>query len=167
MNIKIPTNYENKCEFSPDQKYRYYLQRNFKKNAKNLLVFIMLNPSTANEQYNDPTVERCQNHALNKNYDGMIILNIFAYRTTNPKQLLQTKNPIGEKNNQTIINTIKKHQNIICAWGNHGKILNRSNEIKKILKKHRKKTQAFEITKQNEPKHPLYIPYNKKLKQYT
>lgn len=167
MNIKVPENYKNHCIFSEDRKYRYYLRREFKKNPKKFLAFIMLNPSTANEKYNDPTVERCQNHAINKKYDGMIVLNIFAYRTTNPKKLLEIKNPVGEKNNETIIKTINKHKNIICAWGNHGKILKRSNEIKKILKKHKIKTYTFQITKKGEPKHPLYIPYNKELEQFT
>lgn len=167
MNIKVPEQYRNHCTFSEDKKYRYYLKREFKPNAKKFLVFIMLNPSTANEEYNDPTVERCQNHAINKNYEGMIVLNIFAYRTTDPKKLLEIKNPIGEKNNETIIETIKKHKDIICAWGNHGKILERSEEVKKILKENRARTQAFQITKVGEPKHPLYVSYNKELQEFT
>ncbi len=163
MKIIVPKEYKNKCIFSSCKKYRYYLERSFKENPKSFLVFIMLNPSTADEKTNDPTVLRCQNHALNKKFDGFIVLNLFAFRSTEPKNLKTTKNPVGILNDKTILKTLKNNKNIICAWGNHGSFLNRSEEIKNIFKEKKIKTKAFEITKLGEPKHPLYISYGKKL----
>jgi hypothetical protein len=115
MKIKVPEGFKSSCVFSPCLQYRYILKREFKKDAKRFLVFIMLNPSTADESSNDPTVLRCQNHALNRDFDGFIVLNIFAFRSTDPKNMTKQKDPVGKDNDKHILKVLKKHKDIICA----------------------------------------------------
>ena len=84
--------------FSKDRIYRYALYRIWNKHLPKVL-FIGLNPSTADETKNDPTIRRCIGYAKKWNYGGFIMGNIFAYRSTNPKKLNLINNPIGPKNN--------------------------------------------------------------------
>lgn len=163
MKIEVPKEFNSKAIFSKCGYYRYFLKRDFIKKPKNILVYIMLNPSIADEKFNDPSVERCQRRAIGLGYDSFIILNIFSYISTDPKNLLKVKDPIGLENNKYIIDTIKKNKKIICAWGNNGKILDRGDFIIELLKKHKIKPKCFGVTISKQPKHPLYIAYSQKL----
>lgn len=88
--------------FSPCRTYRYGLWRIWNPGAP-LLAFIMLNPSTADDVVNDPTVERCVRRAVSMGYGGLRVANIFALRSTDPTQLYVSVDPIGPDNDTAII----------------------------------------------------------------
>ena len=98
-------------------KYRYSLSREWNKDKEKVL-FIMLNPSKADDKIDDPTVKRCICFAKNWGFGGLMIGNLFAYRTTYPKELFKTKNPVGKDNLKFLERMIKSSNLTICAWGN-------------------------------------------------
>ena len=138
--------------FSKDRIYRYALWRTWDESLPKVL-FIGLNPSTADEIQDDPTIRRCIRYAKDWNYGGYIMGNIFAYRSTDPKKLLDIEDPVGPKNNYWLKKLSKEASLTIGAWGNHGKILNRGNQISKMLKTFH----CLKITKEGFPSHPLYL----------
>ena len=138
--------------FSKDRKYRYALWRIWNK-EKPKVLFIGLNPSTADELKDDPTIRRCIRFAKDWDYGGYIMGNIFAYRSTDPKNLLKIDDPIGPKNDYWLKKIHQEASLTIGAWGNHGKILGRGEEINQMLKTF----YCLRITKQGFPSHPLYL----------
>jgi hypothetical protein len=126
----------------------------------------MLNPSTATEVQNDPTVERCERRARTLGFGGFQVINIFAWRSTDPKKMLVAKDPIGPDNDNNIIKACRWGDQIIAAWGTHGSHLNRGSEVEKILRKSNKPIFHLGLSKGGHPKHPLYIAYAQKLEKW-
>ena len=139
--------------FSPDRKYRYYLEQIWNKD-KPLVGFLMLNPSTADEFKNDPTVQRCVNFVKDWGYGGLAVCNIFAYRSTDPSELYNLEDPIGPENDAYIDAMFNKVEFVIGAWGAHGKHLGRGDSI---MDKYRDSLYALSMTKNKQPGHPLYL----------
>ena len=125
-------NWKGGAFFSDDRKYRYMLWRHWDP-YKPKAVFIMLNPSTADEKVNDPTIERCLRRAAKMGFGKMEVLNLFAFRATDPKKLKVEPEPIGLLNDQWIWLRSGMASAVFIAWGNHGSYLNRSTEVLKIL----------------------------------
>lgn len=143
---------ESGAEFSQCRDYRYSLWRFWGK-SKGCVAFICLNPSTANEYKNDPTIRRCINYAQSWGYGGLVMLNLFAYRATKPEFLYNASDPIGPDNDFHLRNISNKADIIIAAWGIHGNYLDRDKTVMKILKD----PKCLAITKNGYPKHPLYL----------
>ncbi len=148
--------------FSDCRKYRYGLSRTWNGKKKTIL-FIGLNPSTANEKIDDPTIRRCINYAQNWGYGSLLMVNLFAYRATMPSELKNVKNPIGNDNDLHIIELSKKADIAVAAWGNEGTLLNRDKEVKKILPN----LMCLKINKSGQPSHPLYQKKDLKLIKYS
>ena len=148
--------------FSDCRKYRYALSRTWNGKKKTIL-FIGLNPSTANEKIDDPTIRRCINYAQNWGYGSLLMVNLFAYRATLPTELKNAKNPIGNDNDLHIIELSKKADIAVAAWGNEGNLLNRDKEVKKILPN----LMCLKINKSGQPAHPLYQKKDLKLIKYS
>jgi len=148
--------------FSDCRKYRYTLSRTWNGKKKTIL-FIGLNPSTANEKIDDPTIRRCINYAQNWGYGSLLMVNLFAYRATMPSELKNVKNPIGNDNDLHIIELSKKADIAVAAWGNEGTLLNRDKEVKKILPN----LMCLKINKSGQPSHPLYQKKDLKLIKYS
>ena len=148
--------------FSDCRKYRYALSRTWNGKKKTIL-FIGLNPSTANEKIDDPTIRRCINYAQNWGYGSLLMVNLFAYRATLPSELKNVKNPIGNDNDLHIIELSKKADIAVAAWGNEGTLLNRDKEVKKILPN----LMCLKINKSGQPSHPLYQKKDLKLIKYS
>ena len=148
--------------FSDCRKYRYALSRTWNGKKKTIL-FIGLNPSTANEKIDDPTIRRCINYAQNWGYGSLLMVNLFAYRATMPSELKNVKNPIGNDNDLQIIELSKKADIAVAAWGNEGTLLNRDKEVKKILPN----LMCLKINKSGQPSHPLYQKKDLKLIKYS
>jgi hypothetical protein len=148
--------------FSDCRKYRYGLSRTWNGKKKTIL-FIGLNPSTANEKIDDPTIRRCINYAQNWGYGSLLMVNLFAYRATLPSELKNVKNPIGNDNDLQIIELSKKADIAVAAWGNEGTLLNRDKEVKKILPN----LMCLKINKSGQPSHPLYQKKDLKLIKYS
>ena len=143
--------------FSKDRKHRYALWRVWNNKLPKVL-FIGLNPSTADEVKDDPTIRRCINYAKDWGYGGYIMGNIFAYRSTDPKNLKITNDPIGIDNNSWLIKLHSEASLTIGAWGNHGKYLDRGEEVSNLIDN----LYCLRITKEGHPSHPLYLPGNLK-----
>ena len=148
--------------FSDCRKYRYALSRTWDGKKKTVL-FIGLNPSTADEKIDDPTIRRCINYAQNWGYGSLLMVNLFAYRATIPTELKNVKNPIGNDNDLHITELLKKADLAVAAWGNEGSLLNRDKEVKKIIPN----LMCLKINKSGQPAHPLYQKKDLKLIKYS
>ncbi len=155
------TGCKNYAVYSLCETYRFFLERVWDA-ASPPLVMLMLNPSTATELQNDPTVERCERRARQNGYGGLQVLNIFALRSTDPKNLYETSNPTGDYNDffiRLILKQNVENDNIVCGWGTHGMLNNREKDIFKLFQKESITPKAFKWTKNGHPQHPLYISY--------
>lgn len=159
-----------KAYISDCGKYRYTLTRIWQKELPRVL-FVGLNPSTADGNKNDQTIRKLIGFCKTWGYGGFTIVNLFAYRSSNPKILAwlleNGKDPIG-KENQEIIGSYresKKYKLSIMMWGNNlpkGFEIY-ANKIRNILKN----PHYFNTTKKGHPMHPLCLPYNTKLKKFS
>ena len=138
--------------FSDCRKYRYALWRIWDEN-KPLVMIIGLNPSTADETSNDPTITRCKNFARSWGYGGVFVTNLFGFRATYPNQLRSYHEPVGKENDLWVHEIAKEAVIKVAAWGNHGKFLNRSVEILSSLDQ----LHCIKMNKSGEPAHPLYL----------
>ena len=141
--------------FSDCEKYRYTLYRMWN-TTEQQIIFVGLNPSTADERIDDPTIRRCRCFAESWGYGSMIMLNLFAYRSTDPRNLKKCNNPIGDYNLSFLKEYIRKYKTIAC-YGNGGNYLNRHKEF---LKEYRGHLYAIKILKNGMPSHPLYLKKN-------
>ncbi len=150
--------------FSVDEQYRFSLWRHWdafsepKIGGDSWCVFIGLNPSTADETENDPTVRRCINYAQQWGFHGMVMLNAFAYRATNPKHMIQHADPVGWDNDRVIRQWCSVADRIVLAWGVHGAHRGRDKEIRELLKD--KPLDCLGQTQLGHPRHPLYLKSN-------
>ncbi len=141
------------AEFSPDRIYRYALYRIWDE-SRPKVMFIGLNPSTADESIDDPTIRRCKRFAADWGYGGLIMVNLFALRATNPKVMMAHESPIGPENHLWLKKLAGKANRIIAAWGNHGGYMNQDLKVLSLLPH----VMCLGITKKGKPKHPLYLP---------
>ena len=145
------------AEFSIDKKERYSLKREWDK-SKNKILYIMLNPSLADDKNDDPTIRRLINFTKKFNYGGFLVGNIFTTITPNPKELDKSKG-MSDKNFEKLLNLINKVDKIVYAWGN-------SVEEPQHLKELILSPKCFGKNLNGTPKHPLYLPKNSKLIDY-
>ena len=138
--------------FSPCRKYRYVLSRTWD-DTKPMVLFIGLNPSTADETNDDPTLIRCINFAKAWEYGGVCIANLFAYRATKPKDLLARKSVIGKDNNHWLVKLAGDADIVVAAWGNHGQYQHRASQVKAMITP----LYYLKLTQQGQPSHPLYL----------
>ena len=115
------------------RQYRYALKRQWGADDENFVNFVLLNPSTADENIDDPTIKACIKFAQNWGYDGILVTNLFAFRATEPTDLKKAENPIGDQNDSYIKKYAKRSKIIVIAWGNHGNFLNRGEQVVKLL----------------------------------
>ena len=118
-----------KANISEDKIYRYTLSRTWD-STKPTVLFIGLNPSIADENVDDPTVTRCINFAKNWGYGTLLMANLFAYRTTYPKEIYLIDDPIGKDNDYYLLECVKQSDLIIACWGNNGTYMDREKSLK-------------------------------------
>jgi len=140
------------AKLSHCRKYRFALWRTWDE-SKPFAMFIGLNPSTADETQDDPTLIRCINFAKAWGYGGVCMANLFAYRTASPSEMKKQQSPIGKENDKWITELTNKAGIVIAAWGNDGAYLNRSKQVKM----HIKNLHYLKLNKSGEPAHPLYL----------
>ena len=119
----------------------------------------MLNPSTATEVQNDPTVERCERRARALGFGAFRVTNIFAWRDTDPKNMRAAAEPIGPANDAAISTAAAWADMVLCAWGTHGAYLDRGAQVETLLRATAKPLFHLGLSKAGHPKHPLYIGY--------
>lgn len=144
--------------FSTDRRYRYQLWRRF--GAGPMVNFLMLNPSTADEHDNDPTIERCVRRSRAWGYGALVVTNLFACCATNPKELRWLAEPIGPDNDAHLLGAACSAQLVVCAWGGSSRqIRDRAAQVVTQLRYHRIPLHYLRRTG-GEPQHPLYLPYD-------
>ena len=146
--------------YSDCARYRYSLTRVWD-TAGQRVNFVMLNPSTATEVQNDPTVERCERRARTLGYGGFAVTNIFAWRDTDPRAMKAAKDPVGPDNDAAIIERAQWAQDVIAAWGTHGAHLERGAAVTQLLHAAGRPLFHLGLSKAGHPKHPLYLPYTR------
>ena len=149
------------AEFSPCRTWRYTLWRHFKPDPQWLVAFIGLNPSTADETEDDPTVRRCIGFARDWGFDGMVMLNLFGFRATDPKVMKAAADPVGPLNNEAIALTTANVALTVCCWGTHGAFGGRDRWVSERML--HGKLKCFGLTKGGQPRHPLYLAKSTKL----
>lgn len=148
--------------FSPCRNYRYCLFRLWNSN-KPTILFIGLNPSTADETTDDPTIRRCINFAKEWGYGSLFMGNLFAKRSTDPKKLKIFADPIGKENDNCLKQMALQSTMIVAMWGSMGSFLSRGIEVRKLFPK----LYILGLTHNKQPKHPLYLPSSTKLFLWT
>ncbi len=144
--------------YSDCERYRYALTRIWDPSGGRVL-FVMLNPSTATEVQNDPTVERCERRARALGFGSFRVTNIFAWRDTDPKKMRAAADPIGPENDAAILEGSQWADTIVAAWGTHGAHLDRGAAVARLLQGTGKQLFHLGLTQAGHPKHPLYIAY--------
>lgn len=156
--------------FSACRTWRYKLWRIWD-SSKPPLVMLMLNPSTADEAMNDPTVERCERRAYAGGCGGLIVLNIFAFRATDPGEMKAAADPIGPENDGHITQVLalatlaaaggpRLAWRICAGWGIHGSHLGRDRQVARMFQAAGVPLYCLGVTASGQPRHPLYVGYS-------
>jgi hypothetical protein len=159
-------------------KYRYLLSRDLAESSSKVLVVSMLNPSTADETNDDPTVLSVCRLARNAGFAKVKVLNLFAIRATNPKDMWLHSSPTGENNwktwTETLQNLNPKEDAVVLAWGraptvyqHRLKFIQNVQNASQCLKKWDETLMTWINNKDGSPRHPLYISSNTKLRPYN
>ncbi len=137
--------------FSPCRLYRYELWRHFAHGPT--VAFIGLNPSTADETMDDPTIRRCIAFAKRWGYGSLVMTNLFAWRATQPEDMKAAADPVGPQNDATLQRLYATVGVLIAAWGNDGDHLGRAKRVMEMLPK----LHFLKLNKDGSPAHPLYL----------
>ncbi|HSF65393.1 MAG TPA: DUF1643 domain-containing protein [Paracoccaceae bacterium] len=155
---------ESEAVYSPCEAYRYTLTRVWAPGPRAL--FVMLNPSTATEVQNDPTVERCERRARALGFGAFRVCNIFGFRATDPRVMRAQADPVGPANDAAIRDSATDWaagagDRVICAWGTHGAHMGRGVAVEALLRATGRPLFHLGLTQGGAPKHPLYIGYDR------
>jgi hypothetical protein len=136
-------------------RYRYSLWRTWSVHHPRV-AFVLLNPSAADEHKNDPTILRCMGFARAWNFGSMEVVNLFAHRATDYRELFKVSDPIGEENNRFLMQAVERCSTVVLGWGTKGTLLGRDRQVMSLLAG-RKDVYCLGITKNGQPRHPLYV----------
>lgn len=147
-----------KCSavISPCQKYRYQLDRIWDPDLP-LCNWVMLNPSTADANVDDPTIRRCMAFSKKWDYGGIDVRNLFALRATNPKELQTSVGEDRKGPDNDFYLTALRSRKVVIAWGSHGSLYGRGARVIEMLKSADVRLFCLGKTKGKQPKHPLFV----------
>lgn len=121
--------------------------------------FIGLNPSTADETVNDPTITRCINFAKAWGYGSLHMLNLFAFRATDPTVMkAQGGAAVGPRNDEYLVSAARRAGLVVAAWGTHGVFRGREAQVRQAMAGENLNLSVLRLTKHGHPQHPLYLP---------
>jgi hypothetical protein len=145
------------ADFSLCRTWRYRLQRRWTDGP--LVAFILLNPSTADETLDDPTIRRCIGYAKGWGYGGLVLGNIFAFRATDPKVMKAAADPVGPDNDAWLEKIAGQvgMGHLVCGWGGHGEHQGRGKTVMERLIGAGHLPKALTLTGNGMPGHPLYL----------
>ena len=152
---------EKGADISTDGLYRYSLWRVWDK-SKPSVLFICLNPSTADAIADDPTIRRCIGFARSWGFGSFYMGNLFAFRTANPDALYEATDPVGVDNDKWLLELSVKCQKVVFAWGAKGKLLGRNKTVASTFSG----AYCIKRTKEGHPGHPLYLKADLSLTSY-
>jgi hypothetical protein len=141
--------------FDVSGRYRYSLWRAWSNDFPRM-VFILLNPSTADEVKNDPTNRRCIGFARTWGFGSVEVVNLFAHRATDYRELFKVSDPVGEENNRFLVQAVERSSTVVVGWVARGRLLGRDQEVLRLLAD-RKGVYCLGLTKDGLPRHPLYV----------
>lgn len=138
-------------------RYRYTLSRTWDAD-RDALLFVMLNPSTADAELDDPTIRRCIGFGESLGYGSVTVVNLFAFRATDPKQLYSKEEEylIGPKNDFYIRFAANESDTVVCAWGSHGRRFPK--RVARVAKLIGQPLWCLRQGRDGTPHHPLYLP---------
>lgn len=151
------TRMEKSAIFSHCRRYRYSLWRDWRgllPSGKGYAMFVGLNPSTADETNDDQTIRRCIAFAQAWGYEGLCMTNLFAFRATEPKDMMRDAYPVGPDNDRTLVDLAARAGVVVAAWGAHGTYLGRDRQVRAMIPN----LHHLRLTKGGHPGHPLYLP---------
>lgn len=137
--------------------YRYLLSRRW--GPGGTLLYILLNPSTATEADNDPTVARCERRARALGHGGFAVANLFSFRATRPRDLLRAADPVGPETDRILHDEARAAGTVLCGWGSHGGHLGRAASVTGRLRGDGVALHHLGLTRDGHPRHPLYVAY--------
>ena len=141
------------ANFSRCRQYRYALWRYWRDDAPFVLI-IGLNPSTADQHKDDPTIRRCIGFARDWGFGGLCVANLFAYRATYPTDLFAAPDPVGPHSDRWLRKLSRQADMVVAAWGNDGSYEQRDKEVVSYLSA----LKVIRLNKAGQPAHPLYLP---------
>lgn len=141
----------------PPTTYRYELERRLGGlfEAPRTVLFVMLNPSTADAETDDATIRRCKGFARAWGFTELRVANLFAMRATDPRELFRAADPVGPDNDQVLAREISRADLIVAAWGVHGTFLDRDRQV--VAAHPDVLWTCLDTTKDGYPRHPLYV----------
>lgn len=140
------------ADLSDDGRYRYRLTRRWA-DGDAWATFVMLNPSTADATEDDPTIRRCVSFAKREGCSALQVVNLFAYRATDPRELKRVADPVGPDNDAWLSRALGTPALRIAAWGAHG----RPDRVVVVKSFAVPGLHALGVTKDGHPRHPLYL----------
>ncbi len=141
--------------FSACGAYRYLLWRLWNRNLP-ALGWILLNPSTASAEVDDPTLRRCLDYTYRWGFGSLWLFNVFALRSSSPQALRTCPDPVGPFNDDYLSWASTRCNLLLAGWGNHGRLYGRSD----IVRSRFTRLHCLRLTAQGQPAHPLYLPKN-------
>ena len=171
--------FDHKTIFSEDRIYRFTLWRDWTNDSLELeeregnntgkfIMFIGLNPSTADETKDDPTIRRCIGFAKRWGYGALCMTNLFAFRATNPKDMIRHAEPVGIGNGSHLIEVAQSAGECVAAWGKHGRHNHRDSDVITLFEISglASKLRCLGVNSDGTPKHPLYLRGDAKLEGF-
>jgi hypothetical protein len=141
--------------YSPNMVFRYAFGRWWgNPDLATTAIWVLLNPATGDtDQRHRPTLERCISRSRAGGYTGLVIVNLFAFRDTNPRNLRTASDAVGPANDEALRVITKAGARTIAAWGGHGRLHGRSGRVGPLLDS----PMCLGTTQRGEPRHPLYV----------
>lgn len=143
------------AELSACGKYRLSLTRQLSPSGESSCLFIMLNPSTADADVDDPTIRKCMKFARSWGFAWLHVVNLFSFRATSPVEMKAAEHPVGPGNDDILRSRAAGADVIVCAWGKHGWHQRRCDAVRQILSDRR--LHYLQLNMDGSPKHPLYV----------
>jgi hypothetical protein len=148
--------------------YRYRLTRSW--GSGHMLPFVMLNPSTADADIDDPTIRRCMGFARREGAGGIVVVNLFAYRSVNPAVLHEVGDPFGPSNAAALADVardaVRSSGVVVCAWGASVSVRGADRSAIRLLRHLGARLVTLGVTQAGHPRHPLYVKSNQSLVEF-
>lgn len=162
---KSPAGLPERSLYSPDMAYRYAYGRWWgDQDLRTTDVWVLLNPATGDtEQRRRPTLDNCIARSRAAGRSGLVIVNLFAHRHTDPKALRKAVDPVGPANDEALQMLTSAAPRTIAAWGAGGRLHGRSRAVARLLDR----PLCLGMTRRGEPRHPLYVPRDARLVPWT
>jgi hypothetical protein len=160
---------------SEDGRYRYHLRPIIPGGGRLVATFIMLNPSTADHEVDDPTIRKCIGFCRRWGCGELHVVNLFAVRATDPADMRKASDPVGPENIDWVRRAVNRtaypsgpadRDIVVCAWGTHGSYMDQDLTVLGWIEGVCK-PMALGITRDGHPRHPLYVPYRADLVSFS